>query len=79
MMWNNWVIPLWTIRDKLKYGRPNIYDTEEDIVMVERILWYMEHKHELLAHHDQFLAQIDITRLCTQNVMEDKENMDNEF
>ena len=24
---------------------------------------YVEHRHELLDHHDQFLAEIDLTRL----------------
>ena len=31
--------------------------------MNERILWYVEHRHELLSHHDQFLASIDLSRL----------------
>ena len=31
--------------------------------MSARIVWYVDHRHELVNYHDQFLAEIDLTRL----------------
>ena len=46
-----------------KHKQANRYQAAEDCELNERILWYVEHRHELLSHHGQFLASIDLIRL----------------
>ena len=29
----------------------------------EWVIWYVEHHHELIDHHDQFLAEVNLTQL----------------
>ena len=41
----------------------NKYNAIEDERLSERIIWNVEHRHELVDYHDQFLAEIDLTRL----------------
>ena len=31
--------------------------------MSARIVWYVDYRHELVDHHDQILAEMDLTRL----------------
>ena len=48
----------------LTYPNPNPrHQAAEDSRLNERILWYVEPRHELLSHHNQFLASIDLSRL----------------
>ena len=35
----------------------------DDLRVAARIVWYVEHRHKLMDHHDHFLAGIDLTRL----------------
>ena len=35
----------------------------EDERLIVRIVWYVDHIHELVDHHDQFLSEIDLTRM----------------
>ena len=55
--------PLWHERNDIKHRKDNAYDVVDDERLAARIVWYVEHRYELLDHHDQFLAEIDLTRL----------------
>ena len=55
--------PLWQERNDIKHRKDNAYDAADDERLTVRIVWYVEHRHELMDHHDQFLAEIDLTRL----------------
>ena len=37
--------------------------TIEEDNLSERIIWYFDHRHELVDNQDQFLIEIDLTRL----------------
>ena len=63
MIWDTIMDPLWHEQNDIKYRKDNAYDVEDDERLAARIVWYVEHRYELLAHHDQFLAEIDLTRL----------------
>ena len=39
------------------------YNVIEDERPLERIILYVKYRHELVNHHDQFLAEIDLSRL----------------
>ena len=45
------------------HKQANRYQSAEVRGLSARILWYAKHRHELLSHHDQFLASIDRSRL----------------
>ena len=63
LIWDEWVTPIWRNRNELMHKQVNRHQAAEDRGLNERILWYVEHRHELLSHHDQFLASIDLSRL----------------
>ena len=55
--------PLWQERNDMKHRKDNAYDAEDDQWLTARIVWYVDHRHELMNHHDQFLVEIDLTIL----------------
>ena len=55
--------PLWQECNDIKHRKNNIYDEEDNHRLTAKIVWYVDHRHELMYHHDQFLAEIDLTRL----------------
>ena len=63
MMWDKIMDLLWQDRNDIKHRKDNAYDVVDDERLAARIVWYVEHKHELMGHHDQVLAEIDLTRL----------------
>ena len=42
-----------------------MHTAADDRQLAARIVWYVHHKNDILAHHDRFLADIDVTRLPT--------------
>ena len=40
-----------------------MYDAIEDEHLSERVICYIKHRHQLVGHHNQFLADIDLTQL----------------
>ena len=63
MIWDTIINPLWQERNDIKHQKDNVYDAADDERLTARIVRYVEHIHEFLDHHDQFLAGIDLTRL----------------
>ena len=63
LIWDEWVVPIWQNRSELMHMQVNQYQAAEDCGLNERILWYVEHRHKLLSHHDQLLVSIDLSRL----------------
>ena len=55
--------PLWQEHNKNKHWKDNKYNKTDDEHLSARIVWYVEHRHEMVDHHDQFLMEIDLTRL----------------
>ena len=53
---------VWQERNEIMHRSKNKYNAIEDARLLERINWYVEHRHELVDHHDQFPAEIDLTR-----------------
>ena len=63
MIWDMIMDPLWQERNDIKPRKDNAYDAEEDHRLTARIVWYVDHRHELVDHRDRFLVEIDLTRL----------------
>ena len=63
LVWDTIMDPLWQERNEIKHSKDNKYNAVDDERLSARIVWYVDHRHELLQHHDQFLAEIDLTRL----------------
>ena len=60
LIWAEWVEPIWKTRNDILHGGTNQTNREENDRLAERMLWYMNHKEEVLTHHDQFLARFDM-------------------
>ncbi len=65
LIWSDFVTPIWTERNDILHRRANTYKTADDERMAERIIWYVDHKSQLLSHHDQFLARHDTTTISS--------------
>ena len=63
LIWDTIMDPLWQERNKIMHQNKNEYNGAEDERFSGRIIWYVEHRHKLMNHHDQFLMEIDLTRL----------------
>ena len=63
LIWDTATDPLWYERNVIMPKSKNKYNAMEDARLSGRITWYVEHHHELLDHHDKFLAEVDLTRL----------------
>ena len=63
-IWDEWVLPLWVVRNSIAHEKDNEYDAREDERMMSRIRWYTAHSRELLAHQDWFLGRVDLTKLA---------------
>ena len=62
-VWDTIMDPLWKERNEIKHNKDNEYDAVDDERLSARIIWYVEHRHELVNYQDQFLAEIDLSRL----------------
>ena len=63
LVWDTIMDPLWQERNEIKHNKDNEYDAADDERLSARIVWYVEHRHELVNYQDQFLAEIDLSRL----------------
>ena len=63
MAWDTTLDPLWQDRNKIKQKKDNEYNAAEDERLSARIVWYVDHRHELVDHHDQILVEIDLIQL----------------
>ena len=63
LLWDEWAFPIWNMRNKILHGPDSKYLAAEDSSLSERILWFMANKEQVLARGDEFMANIDVTRL----------------
>jgi len=63
ILWDEWAFPIWKMRNTILHGPDSKYLAAEDSSLSERILWYMANREQVLARGDQFMANIDVTRL----------------
>ena len=54
---------IWNTRNEILHKQENFYGQEQDSKLNRIIRWFVYHKHEVLRRGDQFLANIDLTRL----------------
>ena len=55
--------PLWQERNDIKHQEDNAYDAVDNKRLTAKIVWYVEHIHELMDHHDQIMHMMQwITR-----------------
>ena len=53
--------PLWAIRNDNLRLQKNHFDSIEEEIMAERLIWYVRNKHNKLSSQYRFLAQFDVT------------------
>ena len=63
LLWDTLLDQLWQQRNEIVHREHNKYNAVENKQLAERIEWYVTHSHELMAYYDQYLAQIDMSRL----------------
>jgi hypothetical protein len=63
IIWNDVFYPLWEQRNQILHDEKSKYNLAENRLLTQKILWYVQHKHLILAGQDQFLANHDLTRL----------------
>ena len=63
IIWDTVTYPLWQEYNGIIYQSKNKYNVIKDGRLSERIIWYVDHCHELIDHHNLFLAEINLTRL----------------
>ena len=63
MIWDTILNPLWQERNEIKHQEGNKYNVADDERLSARIVCYVEHMHNMVGHHDQFLKEIDLTQL----------------
>ena len=60
LIWAEWVAPCWATRNDILHGGKNNTTIAENQRLADRMLWYMQHKNDVLAHHDRYLAKYDM-------------------
>jgi hypothetical protein len=66
MIWMDFVEPLWGHRNDLLHHNLNHLTQAEENKLTESISWYCAHRHTILSHHNQFMADnIDLDSLHT--------------
>ena len=55
IVWDDVVQPLWKVRNDIL--------AIENEKLVEKILWYMKHKHHVLSAYDRKLEQLNVPML----------------
>ena len=68
IIWEYFFEPIWKTRKEIFHRSNNRYNAEENRQMAARIIWYVQHKNDILAHHDRFLTEIDVTKLLSLRV-----------
>jgi len=63
MIWETWCKPIWSTRNRILHGPDSKYFVAYDKGLSERIVWYQDHKHEVLSRCDQHMANIDVSRI----------------
>ena len=63
LVWDTIVDPLWATRNDILHRQQNNFDAVEQERMAERMIWYSQHREEILSSHDQFLAEFDVATI----------------
>ena len=68
MVWEVIMEPLWAERNRVAHAKDARNAELERTELGKRIKWYIENKEWVLSRHDQFLANIDITRIDSMSL-----------
>ena len=63
IIWEDIFDPLWGQRNSILHEEKNKYNVAEDKILSDKLIWYVQNKHALLAYQDHFLAKHDLTTL----------------
>ena len=63
LVWTEVVNPLWETRNELMHRNENRHREAEEVMLTEKIRWYVSHRHEVLSYRDGFLADVDMSSL----------------
>lgn len=66
-LWDNIVTPLWDTRNDLYHHSENLADEADDSQLTNALIWYLQHKNEVVSIYDQRLLQFDISDLQTMS------------
>eukprot|EP00984_Skeletonema_dohrnii_P012112 scaffold4870_cov75-Skeletonema_dohrnii-CCMP3373.AAC.4 len=56
-MWFEVAQPQWDERNRIAHAQGNIADRLRNARLAEKLVWYHQHRHELLPYHQQTLAK----------------------
>lgn len=59
-IWDVLFEPLWATRNHILHDLPNRYNDTTDALNWERLHWYRQHRHEVLAFEDRDLADMSM-------------------
>lgn len=62
-IWDVLFEPLWATRNHILHDLPNRYNDTTDALNWERLHWYRQHRHEVLAFEDRDLADMSMEKL----------------
>jgi uncharacterized protein YjiS (DUF1127 family) len=62
-LWDVLFEPIWKTRNHILHDLPNQYNDTTDARNWERLAWYRQHRHKVLAFDDRDLADISLERL----------------
>ena len=63
LVWGEVVLPMWQTRNDIMHRRENKNKEMEDRALAEKLMWYLDHRRDVLSHHDAFLARVDASTL----------------
>ena len=64
LTWDDLAFPMWLQRnDILHEDTSNKYNRKEDSLLSAKITWYQQNRRDILSHHDQWLAEQDLSTL----------------
>lgn len=66
-LWDNVVTPLWEMRNDILHHSANLAFEAEDGELKRSLIWYMQHKREILSIYDHDLIRFNISDLHTMS------------
>ena len=67
IIWDCWSNPIWKTRNEVLHGPNSRYGYALEQSLSAKLLWFQQNKEQVLARSDQFLANIDVSRIDKLN------------
>ena len=67
IIWDTWSNPIWKTRNEVLHGPNSRYGYALDQSLSAKLLWFQQNKEQVLARSDQFMANIDVSRIDKLN------------